>query len=112
VVGGGGVPERTDPAVRALEGMDRLLEQRVRLGICVLLARSGRITFSRLKELLGETDGNLGANLQRLEEAQYVKVTKVFADRRPASWYALTAGGRKALDRHLAALAALTDHAR
>ena len=57
--------------------------------------------------MLGETDGNLGAQLRKLEEAGYVEVTKAFADRKPVSWYALTDAGRRALKAHLAAMEAL-----
>lgn len=96
----------------ALGNLERLLEHRTRLAICALLARGERITFSRLKELLGETDGNLGANLQKLDEAGFVKPTKAFADNRPTTWYALTARGRKALTRHLAALEEIANHAK
>jgi DNA-binding MarR family transcriptional regulator len=86
---------------------DRLLDHRVRLAICVLLARRDRLSFSRLKQLLAETDGSLGAHLRRLEEAGYVAVDKVFRDRRPVTWYALTPGGRKALEEHVAAMGRL-----
>ena len=54
-------------------GSDRLLEHRLRLAICVLLTRYDRLSFSRLKQLTEETDGNLGANLRRLEEAGFLK---------------------------------------
>lgn len=99
------------PQLDALAELDRLLEHRIRLAICVLLARGERITFSRFKELLGETDGSLGANLQRLEEAGYVRPNKTFVDRKPVTWYALTADGRRALMRHLDAFEVLTRHA-
>ena len=51
-----------------LERLDRLLEHRVRLAVCVLLSRYDRLSFSKLKELTDETDGNLGANLKKLED--------------------------------------------
>jgi DNA-binding PadR family transcriptional regulator len=89
---------------RAAAGGARLLEHRVRLAICVLLARRDALSFSRLKELTGETDGSLGAHLRRLEENGYVTVRKEFQDRKPVSWYALTADGRRALDEHVHAL--------
>jgi hypothetical protein len=53
---------------RELESLDRVLEHRVRLAICVLLTQYDRLSFARLKELTDETDGNLGANLRKLEE--------------------------------------------
>jgi len=110
-------PKRGEPPVGAaeaipgrevLDGLDKLLEHRVRLAIAVLLSRADALSFSRLRELLGETDGNLGANLRRLEDAGYLAVTKEFLDRKPISWYALTAAGRAALASHVRALERIT----
>ena len=84
-----------------LDALDRVLEHRVRLAVCVLLTRYDRLSFSRLKALTDETDGNLGANLKKLEEAGLVAVTKEFVDRKPVSWYGITAKGRKILKAHL-----------
>jgi DNA-binding PadR family transcriptional regulator len=100
------MPDETADLVR-LDGLDKLLEHRVRLAICVLLSRHDAITFSRFKALLEETDGNLGANLRRLEEAGYIAVDKRFEERKPVSWYSLTRRGRTALQKHVAALEAL-----
>lgn len=96
-----------DEVVERLGAIDRLLEHRVRLAIAVLLSRYDRLSFSRLKELTGETDGSLGAHLRRLEDEGYVTVKKEFVDRKPVSWYRLTAAGREALSGHVEALAAL-----
>lgn len=90
-----------------LGAIDRLLEHRVRLAIAVLLSRYDRLSFSRIKELTGETDGSLGAHLRRLEDEGYVAVKKEFVDRKPVSWYRLAAAGRKALAAHLDALEGL-----
>jgi DNA-binding MarR family transcriptional regulator len=90
-----------------LAGLDSLLQHRSRLGAMVLLGGADALNFTRLKGLLDETDGNLGAQLRKLEEAGYIEVTKAFADRKPVSWYALTDLGRKALKAHLAAMEAL-----
>jgi DNA-binding MarR family transcriptional regulator len=100
------VPRRNpDAAADApIRESDRLFEHRVRLAIAVLLARRDALSFSRLKEILGETDGSLGAHLRRLEEAGYLAVEKEFVERKPVSWYRLTAAGRRALQRHVAAL--------
>lgn len=87
--------------------LDDLFEHRVRLAIGVLLSRHDRLAFARLKTLLGETDGNLGAHLRKLEDAGYVAIRKEFRERRPVTWYNLTAKGRKALVEHLDALAAI-----
>jgi len=94
-------PKSDGDAWNGLEGLDKLLEHRARLGICVLLGRYQELSFSRLKELLGETDGNLGAHLRKLEESGYARVRKQFVARKPVSWYSLTAQGRKALQSHL-----------
>ncbi|HET6360648.1 MAG TPA: transcriptional regulator [Gemmatimonadota bacterium] len=87
-----------------LSRIDRLLEHRVRLAIAVLLSRWDRLSFSRLQELTGETDGSLGAHMRRMEEAGYVSVDKEFQGRKPVTWYALAPAGRSALDAHLRAL--------
>src|SRR5438067_2234445 len=87
-----------------LDALDVLLQHRSRLGACVLLITADALSFSRLKELLGETDGNLGAQLRKLEDAQYVAVKKEFVGRKPISWYSLTPTGQDALKLHLAAL--------
>ena len=62
------------------------------------------MTFRRFKDLLKETDGNLGAQLRKLEDADYITVSKEFADRRPVSWYQISDVGRKALKSHLDSL--------
>ncbi len=90
--------------VSSLDGLDRLLEHRLRLALCVLLARFESLSFSRLKKITVETDGNLGANLRKLEDAKYLRVKKMHVDRKPVSWYTLSPRGRKALSRHLEAL--------
>jgi DNA-binding MarR family transcriptional regulator len=94
-----------------LDQLDPLLLHRSRLGTMVLLSSADALTSSRLKTLLQETDGNLGAQLRKLEEAGYVSVTKEFVERKPVSWYAITAKGRVALKNHLAALGAVIQSA-
>lgn len=102
--------EKPNEGVReGLGRLDKLLEHRARLGICVLLARNDSLTFSRLKELLKETDGSLGAHLRKLEDTGYLSVDKQFQNRKPVSWYALTPPGRDALASHLAALQQLIE---
>ena len=95
---------KADTALNGLSGLDKLLEHRSRLGACVLLAGAEAISFSSLRELLGETDGNLGAHLRKLEEAGYVNVRKEFQDRKPVTWYTLAAKGQRALKAHLGAM--------
>jgi len=84
--------------------LDKLLEHRTRLAICALLQRYERVNFRRFKELLQETDGNLGAQLRKLEDAGYIEVEKEFADRRPVSWYKISTDGKNALQTHLSGL--------
>lgn len=91
-------------APNPVDGLDELLQHRSRLGACVLLASTDALSFVRLRELLGETDGNLGAHLRKLEEAGYVSVSKEFVKRKPVSWYKLSPAGRRKLNAHLQAL--------
>ena len=88
---------------KPLDQLDPLLQHRSRLGAMVLLSAAD-LSFARLKALLSETDGNLGAQLRKLEEAGYVSVDKQFVDRKPVSWYSMTDGGKKALRDHLRAM--------
>jgi DNA-binding transcriptional ArsR family regulator len=80
---------------------DRLVYERVRLGIMSALAVREELTFSELKALFDVSDGNLSAHARKLEEAKYVTCTKSFDGRRPKSVYRLTASGRAALNRYL-----------
>lgn len=93
--------------MKALDGLQPALEHRARLAIAVLLARHGEISFAAFKEQLQMTDGNLGAQLRKLEEAGIVSLRRDFVERKPVTWYALTRDGRKALDTHLKALQSL-----
>ncbi len=87
-----------------LGGIDKLLEHRVRLGICVILSRNDAVNFKRLKQLLEETDGSLGAHLRKLEESKYLRVKKRFEKRRPVTWYILSKTGQNALKGHIDAM--------
>jgi DNA-binding MarR family transcriptional regulator len=82
-------------------GFDRLIYERVRLGIMSALATNDELTFNELKSLFNASDGNLGAHARKLEEAGYVACTKSFEARRPKSIYRITVSGRKALLRYL-----------
>ncbi|USD21438.1 transcriptional regulator [Microbulbifer variabilis] len=90
--------------MKALADLDPVLEHRVRLAICVILAKYEEISFSLFKEQLQVTDGNLGAQLRRLEEQGYIALRKDFVERKPVTWYRLTESGREALNKHLQAL--------
>ena len=91
------------PAASAADDgkFDRLVYERVRLGIMSALAVREELTFVELKALFDVSDGNLSAHARKLEEAGYVTCTKSFEDRRPRSVYRITAVGRNALHRYL-----------
>jgi len=82
-------------------GFDRLIYERVRLGIMSALAMNEQLTFNELKSLFDVSDGNLSAHARKLEEAGYVVCTKTFEARRPKSKYRITQVGKKALLRYL-----------
>ncbi len=105
-------PEGSREFPQRLAALDTLLDHRVRLAICVLLSRYDRLSFARLKELTGETDGSLGAHLRKLEEAEYARVKKEFVGRKPTSWYSLSPKGLSALSVHLGALTDLLSEAK
>ena len=87
--------------------LDRLIHERIRLGIVSALAVNSSLTFNELKSLLKTTDGNLSVHARRLEEAAYIVCTKSFDGRLPKTEYRLTAAGRKALERYLNHMEAL-----
>ncbi len=81
--------------------LDRLIHERIRLGIVSALAVNDLMSFNELKTLLGTTDGNLSVHARKLEEAGYIHCRKLFEGRTPRTDYTLTATGRKALERYL-----------
>lgn len=80
---------------------DRLIHERIRLGIVSALAVNESLTFSDLKGMLNTTDGNLSVHARRLEEADYIECRKSFQGRVPRTEYRLTQRGRKALEEYL-----------
>jgi DNA-binding HxlR family transcriptional regulator len=84
-----------------LPDFDRLIHERMRLGIVSALAVNESLTFNELKKLLQTTDGNLSVHARRLEEAEYVSCTKGFEGRVPKTEYKLTSRGRKMFERYL-----------
>lgn len=104
-------PPDPDAVTSSLTGLDDLLQHRVRVTVAVLLSRHDQLSFSRLKALLGETDGSLGAHMRRLEDAGYLTVRKTFQDRRPVTWYRLAPKGRRQLAAHLEGLQRLIKEA-
>ena len=89
------------PHVDQASGFDRLIYERVRLGIMSALAMNEQLTFTELKSLFDVSDGNLSAHARKLEEAGYVVCTKSFESRRPRSEYRITPVGKKALLHYL-----------
>ena len=87
--------------------LDRLVYERVRLGILSALSVSRSMSFSELKELLTTSDGNLSVHARKLEDAGYVSCKKSFEGRTPKTEFAITAKGRKALERYLAHIEAI-----
>ena len=87
--------------------LDRLIHERLRLGILSALAVNESLTFNELKKLLETTDGNLSVHARKLEDAQYITCTKSFQNRLPKTEYRLTPVGRRALERYLDHMEAL-----
>jgi DNA-binding transcriptional ArsR family regulator len=87
--------------------LDRLIHERVRLGIVSALAVNQSLAFNELKDMLGLTDGNLSVHARKLEEAGYVECTKKFEGRVPRTEFRLTEPGRRALEAYLAHMEAL-----
>ena len=92
---------------QALPNLDRIIHERMRLGIISALAVNDSLTFNELKKLLQTTDGNLSVHARRLEEVKYVECTKSFEGRMPKTEYKLSAAGRKAFERYLDHMEAL-----
>jgi DNA-binding HxlR family transcriptional regulator len=91
----------------ALPDLDRVIHERMRLGIVSALAVNDSLTFNELKKLLRTTDGNLSVHARRLEEVEYVECNKSFEGRMPRTEYRLTPLGRKAFERYLDHMEAL-----
>ena len=97
------------PALRGIRGeavtppteLDRLIHERVRLGIVSALAVNDELTFNELKAALDLTDGNLSVHARKLEEAGYIDCTKSFQGRTPRTVFSLTDSGRRALKRYV-----------
>lgn len=103
VAGGGGTSDADEGAL----ALDRLIHERMRLGIVSALAVNESLTFNDLKRLMHTTDGNLSVHARKLEDAAYVSCTKSFEGRVPRTEYRLTAAGRRALERYLDHMEAL-----
>ena len=87
--------------------LDRLVHERLRLGILSALSVNESLTFNELKKLLDTTDGNLSVHARKLEDARYVVCEKSFEGRMPKTEFRLTAAGRKAFEKYIAHMEAL-----
>jgi DNA-binding HxlR family transcriptional regulator len=85
----------------SLPELDRVIHERIRLGILSALATNPVLTFNELKHLLRTTDGNLSVHARKLEDAHYIACDKRFEGRVPKTEYRLTVAGRKALEEYL-----------
>ena len=110
--------ERTSsPGLKAVPGtreresvapsLDKVIHERIRLGIVSALAVNERLTFNELKQLLQTTDGNVSVHARKLEDAGYLSCHKSFEGRVPKTEYRLTGAGKKALERYLSHMEAL-----
>lgn len=87
-----------------IEGLNKIFESRVRLGIMSVLMVNDWIDFNSLKELLNVTDGNLASHINGLEKQQYIEIKKEFVGKKPKTSFSATPTGKEAFKAHLAAL--------
>jgi DNA-binding MarR family transcriptional regulator len=88
-------------------GLDKVIHERMRLGITSALAANERLSFTELKNLLDTTDGNISVHARKLEDAGYITCEKSFKGRMPLTEYKITRDGRKALEKYLNHMEAL-----
>ncbi len=99
---------RVGPEVEAaLPDLDRVIHERLRLGIVSALAVNEWLSFNELKQLMRTSDGNLSVHARKLEDAAYIECHKSFEGRLPKTRFRLTAAGRRALERYLQHMEAL-----
>ena len=100
---------RSAVAARSAPDLDQMIHERVRLGILSALAANATMTFSELKALLEDSDGNLSVHARKLDDAGYVECKKSFENRLPRTEYQLTAAGRAAFEKYLAHMEAIVE---
>lgn len=99
---------RIERAAETVSGeLDKVIHERMRLGIISALAANDRLSFTELKNLLNTTDGNISVHARKLEDAGYLTCEKSFKGRMPLTEYAITRAGRSALERYLDHMEAL-----
>jgi DNA-binding MarR family transcriptional regulator len=96
-----------EPKQKSPLELNRLIHERLRLGIISALAVNDRLTFNDLKRLLQTTDGNLSVHARKLEDAEYISCEKSFEGRLPRTEYRLTPAGRRALEKYLVHMEAI-----
>ena len=89
-----------------LDNINKIFENKIRLGIMSGLMVNQSMDFNALKDLLSVTDGNLASHLKTLEKADYIKVSKQFIGRKPNTKYLITVSGQLAFKKHIEALEA------
>ena len=87
-----------------IDGLNKVFESKIRLGIMSVLVANGSADFATLKSLLELTDGNLASHTRNLEEAGYIRCEKKFVGRKPNTTYVVTEAGREAFSAHITAL--------
>ena len=87
--------------------LDKVIHERMRLGIISALAANEKLSFTDLRGLLDTSDGNISVHARKLEDAGYLTVKKTFVGRTPLTEYKITADGRKALEKYLDHMEAL-----
>src|ERR1700680_4724261 len=98
----GSLPRASPPQhAPALPELDRLIHERIRLGIVSALATNDSLSFNDLKRILKTTDGNLSLHARKLEDAQSISCSNYFEGRAPRTQYRLSAAGRRALSQYL-----------
>jgi DNA-binding HxlR family transcriptional regulator len=96
----------------SMHEIDRLIHERLRLGIISALAVNDSLTFNELKHMVKTTDGNLSVHARKLEDAGYISCSKSFEGRTPKTEYSLSVAGKKALQRYLDHMEAVIGHMR
>ena len=111
----GGAPTAADAQAKAkhpAHSLDRLIHERMRLGIISALAANETLTFNDLKNLMHTTDGNLSVHARKLEDGGYIACTKSFEGRLPKTEYKLTTAGRRALENYVSHMETLIKQVR
>jgi DNA-binding transcriptional ArsR family regulator len=90
-----------DRAKHPAPNLDRMIHERMRLGIVSALAANESLTFNDLKSLMDTTDGNLSVHARKLEDGGYIACLKSFEGRLPKTEYKITAAGRRALENYV-----------